>query len=731
MTPASRAAATGWCSAVPEPLVRTRFNVAAGACLDCAGDLAGQLRALPGVKAVHLLTAANAVLVEHEQTVPLVRIQEGAAHVGVHLVPAGTEHGAPKRWWRQPTLIALAIAATLLIVGLLIERVIGRPSIAMFVYFAALIAGGLFPARGAIGALRTGRLTISTLLVAAAVGALALGVYEEAALLVVVFSLGEVLEAYASARARGAIRGLMQLAPRVARRRGANGVLDEVPVEALTPDEHIVVRPGERIPTDGTVVSGSSAVDQSPITGESIPVEVTGGSTVFGGTINGTGALDVRVTKPYAETTLARIIRQVEEAQASKGRAERFADRFGAVYTPAMFVLAVIVATVPPLMGGNGREWLYRALVVLTVSCSCALVISVPVSVVAAIARAARSGILIKGGVYLETLGRVRAVAFDKTGTLTEGRPHLTDVMPLGDWSAQDALSVAARVEAASEHPLAAAIINAATQRGIVVTPGHQARAIAGAGIEASIDGERWFIGKPRAPLPPAAKRELAQRQREGKTAVVLSDGAGRARAILAIADTPRSQASHVVHALHALGVTPIIMLTGDNEQTAAAVAGAVGIDQWRAGLLPEDKARAVLELRARHGTVAMIGDGVNDAPGLAVADVGIAMGAAGTDVALETADVALMADDLEKLPEAIRLARLALANIRQNITLSLASVVVLVIGALAGWFSLTTGLLLNEGSALLIIANGLRLVASRDTGHQGGQVGEQVACAA
>lgn len=620
---------------------------------------------------------------------------------------AGEGHS---RWWRERKLIALALASALLLVGLAAERLAGLERMAALAYIATLFSGGFYPAKSGIRALRRRRLTLNTLVVVAAAGAVALGVYEEAALLVVVYSIGEVLEAYASDRARGAIRKLMELVPPVAWRDGPDGTLESVPVEALGPGDVIVVRPGERLPVDGVVVAGTSAIDQSPVTGESISVEVDVGSTVFGGSINGTGALKVRVTKEYADTTIARIIRQVQEAQASKGRAERFADRFGAVYTPAIFVLAAVVALVPPLFLGDFREWFYRALVVLTVSCSCALVISVPVAVVAAIARAARAGILVKGGLYFETLAMVSVVAFDKTGTLTWGRPRLTDIIPMNGSTPADVLRFAASVETASEHPLASAIVSAADEQNIQRTQAQELRALPGIGVEAMVDGSRVFVGKLGERTPPEAGRVLGRLQGEGKTAVLVTVD-HRVVGALAVSDEIRTGAADAIRDLRSLGIRHLVMLTGDNEPTAAAIARTLGIDDWRAGLLPQDKTAAVRELRDRYGSTAMVGDGVNDAPALAAADVGIAMGAAGTDVALETADVALMADELAKLPDAVRLSRRAVANVHQNIALSLMSVAFLVFAALSGWLSLTTGLLLNEGSALVIIANGLRLL--------------------
>ena len=692
-----------------------RYRVVDGSCLDCAGDVAGTLGRVPGVLSVEVYDAAGIVTIEHDGRVTDEQIERAARKIVLGLAPAEARQPVEREraWWRAPKFLALAAGAVLLLAALALEYLMGQAQLALVPYGATIVVAGVYPLRSALESLRDRRLTITTLLVVAAIGAIALGAVGEAAELVVIFSLGEVLEDYVSDRARGSIRALMALTPPMALlKRPAGSLPTLVPVESLVPGDLVVVRPGERLPTDGRVVAGSSSVDQSPVTGESIPVEVTPGTTVFGGTVNGSGALEVETTKEWSDTTLARIIRQVEEAQAAKGGAERFADRFGAVYTPAMFVLAAVVATVPPLLGGDLREWLYRGLVVLAVSCSCALVISVPVSVVAAISRAARDGILIKGGVYLERLAGIRAIAFDKTGTLTQGRPALTDVVPLDGLTPDDALRLAAAVEASSEHPLAGAIVAAATERGLTVAAGADLRALPGIGVEATVDGRRLFVGRlnGRDVVPGAATDALDRLERAGKTAVVLAD-AGRPLAVLAVADAPRAEATAIVGELEGMGLERLVMLTGDNERTAAAIAGRLGLREWRAGLLPEDKTSAIERLRAERGAIAMVGDGVNDAPALALADVGIAMGAAGTDVALETADVALMADDLAKLPVALRLARRAMANVRQNIALSLVAVAILDVAALAGWLSLTEGVLLNEGSAVLIIANGLRLL--------------------
>jgi Zn2+/Cd2+-exporting ATPase len=612
-----------------------------------------------------------------------------------------------------PPLLLLAVAALSLVTGLVAEHLFAAAVPATALYLLTVAVGGVYPVRAAVAALRRRRMTIGTLLVIATAGALSLGVAGEAALLVVVYSLGEVLEDWVTDRARGSIRALMALAPPTAYRERDDGTTSEVPVERLGVGDVVLVRPGERVPTDSVVVAGHSSVDTSPITGESVPVEATAGVEVFGGTINGGGALRVQVAKPYADTVLARVIVEVEQAQARRGRAQRFADRFGAVYTPLMIGLAVLVAATGPLVGLDWRSAVYRALVVLVVSCSCALIISVPVAVVTGIARAARDGILIKGGIHLEALARLRVVAFDKTGTLTTGRPRLTAVVAGEGWAEQDVLTVAAAVEGASEHPLAAAVIAAARDRSLPIKIGRDIQAMPGLGVQAVLpDGRAGYVGRPGTPtdLPDRLADCAGQLETAGNTVVaVVVDG--QPAGLLAVADEVRPDARPAVAALAARGIEHVVMLTGDNARVAAAVATSAGIPHWRSGLLPADKTRAVESLAAERGVVGMVGDGVNDAPALATADVGIAMGAAGTDIALETADVALMADDLTRLPVAVDLARRTVRIVRQNIALSLATVAVLVTGAVAGQLSLTAGLLLNEGTALLIIANGLRLL--------------------
>ncbi len=691
-----------------------RYRVTSG-CLDCAGDVAGALRALPGCQEVQVPGAAGVVVIGHDGTITPGLVARHAAQNGLELAladqpaqPARTR----RRWWRSSRVLLLAAAALLLAGGLAADHLARDHRLADWMYLAAVAVGGVFPVRAAWQVLKRRRLSIGTLLVAGTIGALALGVLAEAAMLVVVFSAGGLMEDYVADKARSSIRALMSLTPPLAARLQPDGTAAPVPVEDLQPADLILVRPGERLPTDGQVTAGTSWVDQSPVTGESIPADTMAGADVFGGTLNGAGTLTIRVTKPWQDTVLARVIEQVEQAQARRGTAQRFAEKFGAIYTPIMFAIAAITAITGPLAGLAVREAVYRGLVILVVSCSCALVISVPTAVIAAISRAARHGILIKGGTHLETLAKVRTVAFDKTGTLTTGKPALTDLVPLDGQQAEHVLELAAAVEAASGHPLATAVVAAAMQRGITVTPAADAQATPGIGVRGTVGGHRVSVGRQldASELPGSVSQQLAALQDDGKTVVLVAVD-GQPAGLLGIADQLRPGAAEAVTSLRRLGIDRVVMLTGDNPATAAAIANAAGISDWRAGLLPEDKTAAVASLRDARRPAAMVGDGINDAPALATADVGIAMGHAATDVALETADVALLADQLAKLPVTIALARKAARVILQNIALSLIAIAALDAAALTGHLSLAGGLLLNEASAVLIIANGLRLL--------------------
>jgi Cd2+/Zn2+-exporting ATPase len=486
-------------------------------------------------------------------------------------------------------------------------------------------------------------------------------------------------------------------------------------VDAIAVGETLVVRPGDKVALDGVVTGGHSSVNQAPITGESLTVDKSPGDEVFAGTINGRGALEVRVTHLRRDTTLARIVSLVEAAQTRRAPAQVFVERFARYYTPAVIALAAAVAVIPPLAGGSVGDWTYRALVLLVISCPCALVISTPVSVVSGLAAAARRGVLIKGGAHLERTGAVRCVAFDKTGTLTRGVLRVVDVMPLDGVEAAEVLRVAAAVEARSAHPIARAIVQHAERSGVVAAPGGHARALPGMGAEGEVDGRGALVGnhrlfEDRGLCTPEIHARLDRLADSGQTAVMVA-AHGRPLGLIGVADEPRHAGREAISLLRQQGVRRVVMLTGDHAGAAAAMARELGVDEVRADLLPEDKVRAIEELRQRYGTVAMVGDGVNDAPALAAADVGIAMGMAGTDAALETADVALMADELMKIPFALRLSRATLRNIKVNVTISLALKAVFLLMTVAGTATLWMAVMADMGASLFVVFNGLRLL--------------------
>ena len=588
------------------------------------------------------------------------------------------------------------------------------PATLMFV--AATLVGAVYPARRALTAMRTRTIDINVLMVIAVAGALVLGEVVEAASVVFLFALAQWLEVRTLDRARQAIRALMDLTPRQALvKRG--GVESAVPVDTLLSGDIVVVRPGDKVPVDGVVSEGHSDVNEAPITGESLPVDKEAGHEVYAGTINGHGALEIRVTRLGRDTRLARIIHLVEDAQTRRAPVQTFVDRFARVYTPVVIVLAAAVAIVPPLSAGaDWSTWIYRALVLLVIACPCALVISTPVSIVAALSAAARNGVLIKGGAFLERLADVRLVAFDKTGTLTSGQLRVTDVFLLGSMSEEEALRYAAAVEARSEHPIAAAIARHAVERGAAILPVARFTARPGRGAEGEVDGVRVVVGNERllaesGMAPPEGA--LPDVRREGKSLVFVAV-AGRLAAAIAVADRQRDAARDAIDLLRSHGIERVVMLTGDHPDTARAVAEALQVDEYHAALLPEQKHAMVQSMRTPARPVMMVGDGVNDAPALAAADVGVAMGAAGSDAALETADVALMSDELLKLPYAVRLARATVRNIKTNVVVSLVLKAAFLVLAVTGSATLWMAVLADTGASVIVVANALRLLRAR-----------------
>jgi Cd2+/Zn2+-exporting ATPase len=583
-------------------------------------------------------------------------------------------------------------------------------------YLAAALLGARFVVVKAWFAARNLRPDMHLLMTAAVIGAMAIGEWFEAATVSFLFALSLTLESWSVGRARRAIAALLDLAPPTARVLWPNGLEETVPVNEVRLGNRFIVPAGERIPLDGRVTAGASAVNQAPITGESVPVEKQPGAEVFAGTINGDGTLTIRATKTAESTTLARIIHMVEEAHANRAPSEQWVERFARVYTPAVMVFACLVFVLPPLaLGQAWDEWFYRALVLLVIACPCALVISTPVSIVASLASAARAGVLVKGGSFIEMPARLRAIAMDKTGTITSGEPEVVRVIPLGNHTEAELLSRAAALEAHSTHPLARAICRYAERQGVTPAPAADVQVLKGKGLTGIFDGQQFWLGSHRYVVERSQDAFEVARQAEaleadGKTVIVIGNQR-HVCGLIAVADTVRPAAREIVRQLHAAGIAHVVMLTGDNRTTAEAIAREVGIDEVHAELLPENKVKKLEEIIARYGTVAMVGDGVNDAPAMARANLGIAMGAIGSAAAIETADIALMTDDISKLPWLVVHSKRTLAIIRQNITFALAIKAVFVVLTFVGLASLWAAIAADTGASLLVVLNGLRLL--------------------
>jgi len=700
--------------ATPGVMERTVVRVEGMDCASCAATVERRVGRLPGVRSATVNFAAGRLDAEHDPALALEEIEDAVRAAGYGVAEAEEAERPP--FWRTPRALSVFASVLLFALGLALTLA-GAPGIArIVVYLMAIVVGGVPIFRAAIAGLKARHLDMNVLMSVATVGAVGIGQWAEAASVVVLFAAGNALQVYAIDRTRGAVRALAGLAPdEVLVRRGDSEVV--VPAEDVEVEETVVVRPGERLAVDGRVVEGSSTVNEAPVTGESVPVEKGLGDEVYSGSLNGQGGLLVEATKRAGDSTLQRVARLVEEAQASKAPSEQFVDRFSRVYTPIVVTVAVVLAIVPPLLGAGFGEWFYRALALLIIACPCALVISTPVTVVSGIGAASRRGILLKGGAALEGAGRLKALAFDKTGTLTEGRPVLSRVVALGNPGGRDeALVLAAALERRSEHPLAHAILSAGAELaadGSGLPPVANFHSVAGRGAEGEVDGERYLIGSPRLFAERGMSLDGASEALEaiewaGETPVVLGRYGGPL-AVFGLADALRPDAKATVGALRESGVGEMIMLTGDAEAPARRAAERLGID-YRAHLLPEQKIEAVRELVAGHGDVGMVGDGVNDAPALAASSVGFAMGAAGTDIALETADVALMQDDLPRLAEAVVLARAAARIIRQNVAVSILIKGLFVLLAPFGLVALWMAVLADMGTSIAVTLNGLRL---------------------
>ncbi len=705
-------------------------------CVNCAREVETGVGKLEGVQHVQVDFATGQMTLDGDVAYPVLKQRvEALGKTLEDRQPAGGKlpRGGVLGFWdyltnRRETQLALIGGAGVLLT-LLSSLVLQINEQVTGVAYILFMLVTLVPiARSGINTLRINReFNINLLMTIAAVGAILIGEFLEGATVIFLFAVGEALEGYTADRARHSLRSLLDLAPpRALRLR--DGHEEDVPVEALLVGDTLLVRPGERVPMDGEVTAGTSSANQAPITGESIPVHKTVGDAVYAGSINGEGALEMRVTHLAADNTLSRIIKLVEEAQSVRAPSQRLIDRFAHYYTPGVVVLALLVATVPPLLFGapfidtpEGHGWFYRALSMLVIACPCALVISTPVTIISAITAAARRGVLIKGGAHLEALSEIRAIAFDKTGTLTAGQPVVTQLRSvdceIGENTCErctDVLALAAAVEKRSTHPLAQAVLNAAEARQVLnqYAPATDVAVLAGQGVQGRVGDRLVTVGshpffEAQYPHSAALCTLVDRAEAQGQTAMLLCDGE-RVRGYIAVADEPRSSSQSVIQELNGLGLRTV-MLTGDNERAAQAIGQAVGVTDVRANLMPADKVAAVHQMLADHQRVAMIGDGVNDTPALATATVGIAMGGAGNAQAMETADIVLMADDLTQLPFAVRLARFSRSLIKQNVALSFGLKAAFLVLALLGGASLWAAVFADVGMSLIVTLNGMR----------------------
>lgn len=690
------------------------YRVQGFTCANCAGTFERNVKSLPGVTDAQVNFGAAKITVIGHAT--MAELEKAGAFENLKLAPDKQKIIEKKEpFWKKNRNVLLS--ALLMAAGYILAYGYGEDAVVSALAFgAAILIGGYELFIKGIKNLAKLRFDMSTLMTVAIIGVAAIGEWSEGAVVVFLFAISEALERYSMHKARQSIRSLMDIAPQEALiKRGS--VEQTVNVDDIQVGDVMIVKPGQKLAMDGVVLKGISTINQAAITGESVPVTKTRDDEVFAGTLNGEGLLEVEVTKRVEDTTLSKIIYLVEEAQAERAPSQAFIDRFAKYYTPAIMVLAVGIAVVPPLFGADWGDWVYQGLSLLVVGCPCALVISTPVSIVTAIGNAAKNGVLIKGGIHLEEAGRIKAVAFDKTGTLTKGFPEVTEIVAIGGRNEAEVLAIAAGIEKGSQHPLASAIVRKAEQTGASLSlPVDDIQSITGKGIKATIGGQLFYIGSPKLfdelefEVAESAREQVAKMQSQGKTVM----GLGTQKeilALIAVADSVRDSSKAVIDELRALGVNKTIMLTGDNQAAAEAIGQQLGVTEIKAELLPQDKLESVKKLRESYSIVAMVGDGVNDAPALAASTVGIAMGGAGTDTALETADIALMADDLRKLPYTIRLSQKTLSVIKQNVIFSLGIKLLAFVLIVPGWLTLWLAILADMGATLIVTLNSLRLL--------------------
>lgn len=699
---------------IEEGFRKTVFRISGMDCGDCAAKLEKRIANMPGVKSAIFNFGAGKLMVDHAiADSAIIKTVKQAGYGAIREDKAARQPLVETHWWKNVRTLATVASGIMMAIATVLDWLGMTEGVVVWLYALTAIVGGFHAAKSGLYGLRSLSLDMNFLMTAAIVGAAAIGEWSEGAAVAVLFSFGNTLQAYTMDKTRQSIRSLMELAPPEALvRRGKEEV--RLPVEDIMVGDIVIVKPGERIAMDGIVLSGVSAVNQATITGESIPVEKTAGDTVYAGTVNEHGAMEITVTKTADNSTLAKISHLVEEAQAQKAPSQQFVDVFAKYYTPLVLVAAAGVMVLPWLLFHQPfAPWFYNGLVLLVISCPCALVISTPVSIISAIGNASRRGVLIKGGAYLEEMGSINAIAFDKTGTLTQGRPVVTDIVVTNGCSEPGLLGMAAGIEKWSEHSLARAVVERA--KGLELKAATHFKALVGRGAKAEIDGQTVYIGNSRLfedlgyDLASYGKT-LAYLEQQGKTVMLLGTQ-HRILGMIAVADTLREDSREAIKALHRVGIRHIAMLTGDNNRVASAIAGKLDLDTFYSDLLPEDKVAVVKKIASEYGKLVMVGDGVNDAPALAAATVGVAMGGAGSDVALETADVALMTDDLGKLAYIVKLSHKTVAIIKENIAFSISIKIIFLILLSLGLGNLWLAVLADTGASLLVTLNGMRLM--------------------
>lgn len=686
-------------------------------CANCAAKFEKNIKDIPTVEECQLNFGAAKLTVVGEVTIE--QLEAAGAFDGIKVTKAEERAEKAMPFYQRKENILAGISLLFIVVSLIygMNREEGN-FLSNMLYFFAIMIGGISIFKTGLRNLMRFEFDMKTLMTIAIIGAAIIGEWQEAAIVVFLFAVSEALEAYSMNKARQSIERLMEIAPPVALVKRGHGSHDhevEVPTEEIIIGDLLIVKPGQKIAMDGVVVNGSSTVNQAAITGESIPVKKEVGDEVFAGTLNEEGALEVKVTKLAADTTIAKIIHLVEEAQAEKAPSQKFVDQFAKYYTPIIMLVALLVAVVPPIFTGDWQQWIYQGLAVLVVGCPCALVISTPVAIVTAIGNAAKQGVLIKGGVYLEELARTKAIAFDKTGTLTKGKPEVTDSkIVLSNMTEKEFLRLVGTVEKNSQHPLAGAILAKVQSLQVLLAEPVNFNSVTGKGAYAVVDGAKVSVGsmewiESRVFVEPDIKQYAEQLARQGKS-VIAAATEQQLLGIIAIADQLRGDSKQVINELTVSGIKTM-MLTGDAELTASAIAGKLQLTETRASLLPAGKLEAIREFQQRYGSVAMVGDGVNDAPALAAASIGIAMGGAGTDAALETADIVLMGDNVEKIPGIIRLSKKTLSIIKQNIAFALGLKAIALLLVIPGWLTLWIAIFADMGATLLVVLNSLRLM--------------------